>query len=515
MTIEIIYFLALVIFVAFAISFIQSLILSGLGSDQSVHIFLANVIKENRYKLFVKVPRIINESFCGGYPLFLHWLIAIIGIRRIKYVEILLNPIINTLIIIALAIVMIKKIDFLVLETCLLFALTPQFYHAFSARNFGISARSLGILLFFLLCIFNFFFIQNENYIFFVSGVICSYLIWGTSTFALQANIFISFLLGFIFNEWSLFILLFCSGILFFILHPKYSISYVWHTIRFSYTYSTKLAKIFILDRRKSIWLDFIYFFYIKILNENIKKSIQYIYENSIIIILFLNLSIPIFLISIFDSKINNDYPDFIYYSFKLTFIGTILFLFTSFKKTRFLGEPERYIEIISPFSISFMAYYVIEKNYNIFWVIVIYYICVNILQFLITISIKKELSFRKEKLKNIASIIKKLKPDNKINFTSNNDEILKYFQVYRWNFARYWSYEEKFCGYSIDEAFIKFPYIKTNIIENVIQKFDINIFLFDKINSDTESIFENEPTWNKKLNILFQDEQFILYKID
>ena len=512
---EIIYFLILVILATFAISFIQSLILSGLGSDQSVHIFLANVIKENNYKLFVKVPRIINDSFCGGYPLFMHWVLAIIGINKIKYIEIFLNPIINGLIIIVVAVVIIIEVDFLIFEICLLFALTPQFYHAFSARNFGISARSLGILLFLLMCIFNFFFIQNDNYIYFTLGVICSYLIWGTSTFALQAKVFISFLLGFIFNEWTLLIIFLCSGISFFILHPKYSLSYIWHTIRFSYTYSSKLAKIFILDRRKSIWLDLFFYFYVKLHNENIKKSFQYIYENPIIIIFFFNISIPLFLLSFFYNSPNNNYPFFIEYSFKLTFAGVLLFIFTSFKKTRFLGEPERYIEIISPFSITFMAYYILQQSHNIFWLIIIYYISVNILQILITFFIKKELSTRKEKIIIIANIIKKFKKDNEINFTSNNDEILKYFQIYKWHFARYWSYEEKFCGYLIDEAFIKFPFIKTNVIEKVVINCNINILLFDKINSDRNNLFENEPLLKNKLKVLFQDEQFILYQID
>ena len=369
--------------------------------------------------------------------------------------------------------------------------------------------------MFFLLCIFNYYFLQDKNYSFFFLALICSYLIWGTSTFALQANIFISFLFGFIFKEWSFIILLFLSGFLFIILHPKYSISYIWHTIGYSYTYSSKLAKIFILDRRKSIWLDFIYFFYTKLLNEKIKKSFQYIYENPIIIILFLNLSIPVFLIYLIENTYNKNLPGFLDYSFKLTFIGSLLFLFTSFKKTRFLGEPERYIEIISPFSITFMAYYILQQSNNIFWLIIIYYVSVNILQILITFFIKKELSTRKEKIVKIANIIKKFKKDNEINFTSNNDEILKYFQIYKWHFARYWSYEEKFCGYLIDEAFIKFPFIKTSVIEKAIKQYNINIFLFDKINCDKKNIFLNDNEWNKKLNILFQDEKFILYQIN
>ena len=116
MTNEIVFFTCLAVFITFLISLLQSILLSGLGSDQPVHIFLANVIKENKYKLFAKVPRIINDSYCGGYPLFLHWFIAIIGTKKIKYIEILLNPIVNTFIIITLAIVTMKETNFFLIE---------------------------------------------------------------------------------------------------------------------------------------------------------------------------------------------------------------------------------------------------------------------------------------------------------------------------------------------------------------------------------------------------------------
>ena len=515
MTNEIVFWLIIAVLLTFLISTIQSFILSGLGSDQSVHVFLANVIKENKFKFFTIIPRIINKSFCGGYPLFLHWMIAVLGVNNIKFYEILLNPLMNSFVILTLAIVSLYEFDYISIKTCILLSLTPQFYHAFSARNFGISARSIGLLLFLLLCIFSFYYMQYGNYIFIILSIICAYLIWGTSTFALQTTIFTAFLHGSIFNNWTIVLVLIGGTIIFFGLHPKYAINYFWHTLRYTHTYSSKLAKIFILDRRKSIWLDFIYIFIYKLISEPPKKSFQYIYENSIIIVLFLNISIPLFILFLFTYNISEKTPDFIIYSLELTSIGIILFFLTTFRKTRFLGEPERYVEIITPFSVCIMAYYLNANLYtSTFWLILSYYVAINLFQFFITKLIKKELNSRKNTLKEISLVIKKNITNNDIKFTSNNDEILKYFQVFKWNFVRYWSLEEKFCGYNMDEAFNKFPYLKTHIVEKAVKKYNINVILFDKINSDSQELFNNDLKWKNKLKILFEDKQFIVFKI-
>src|SRR5437879_9918531 len=86
---------AFALIVSFSISYMQTRTLAGRGSDHQVHLFLINLIRENNHRLFGRVPRILNESYCGAYPLFLHWLLSFLSLRQINIVAVLFNPFMN------------------------------------------------------------------------------------------------------------------------------------------------------------------------------------------------------------------------------------------------------------------------------------------------------------------------------------------------------------------------------------------------------------------------------------
>jgi hypothetical protein len=138
---------------AFALSVTQAFIGARVGSDHPVHVFLTRGLRNNAYRLFVTIPNLLNTCHCAAVPLYLHWIVSHFRTRALYWSERLLNPVVNTLhvaLFAAIAAIAAAQQDlppsFVALATCA-FALTPQFFHALSARNFGLSSRGSGMLL--------------------------------------------------------------------------------------------------------------------------------------------------------------------------------------------------------------------------------------------------------------------------------------------------------------------------------------------------------------------------------
>ena len=142
--------------------------------------------------------------------------------------------------------------DFAGIAACL-FALTPQFYHALSARNFGLSARGIGLLL------LTAFFVAaycvealNMPAVSWPALALLGWLVWGFSTFAQQALCILSVLLFLLTGRFVPLAGAVLGLGLFIALHPSYSIGYLRHTFAFIRTYAKELAPIYILQRREA-----------------------------------------------------------------------------------------------------------------------------------------------------------------------------------------------------------------------------------------------------------------------
>ncbi|HEY4771779.1 MAG TPA: hypothetical protein VIH50_02005, partial [Steroidobacteraceae bacterium] len=129
----------------------QAFIGARVGSDHPVHVFLTQNIRANGYRLFVRVPRLLNISYCAALPLYMHWIVSHFRAAAVYWCERLLNPVVNMLHVGVFGVMALLACRaaglptlFVGLSTCA-FALTPQFYHALSARNFGLSSRGTGL----------------------------------------------------------------------------------------------------------------------------------------------------------------------------------------------------------------------------------------------------------------------------------------------------------------------------------------------------------------------------------
>lgn len=502
--------------ITFVLSLWQSRHLAGLGSDQPVHIFLANVIRENHFRLFRQVPRLVNPSYCGAYPLFLHWLLALAGTGNLARIERYLNPTLNAVVVGVLAIMlMVEGHGDLVAPACVLLALTPQFYHALSARNYGISARPLGLLLFFVLANLAMLAAADGDWAIYAAGTACAYLVWGCSTFALQMTLFSALARAVMFGDWLLLAFTIAGGLLFFTLHPRYGPSYAWHTFRFSRAYGRKLAALFILNRRHSIWRDFIRDFWLMARTSPIQQTFRYVYENAVVIAVFLNVTTPLALaLWLFDNG-GTALPALVAFALEMAAIGAVLFVLTTFRATRFLGEPERYLEMTAPFTVAATAY-LLDAHFGSWALMALvgYFAAVDAAQLRLTQMVRQVMQSRAGDVADIVAAVESAFGGQPIRFTSNNDELLKYFQVQPWSFARYWSYAEPYAGYELEQAFAPFPNLRTEVVEAAIRQYDVNVCLIDRMVADRDDLFAQAPAWRDRLQTLLETPDYRLVRI-
>ena len=498
--------------ISLIISIYYTSLLCGKGSDHPVHIFLVNVIRESNHRLFNRVPRILNEAYCGAYPLFLHWVLSFFSLHTIDTVARILNPSINlALVLLLYSIMESHKILYSIFGlTCLIFILTPQFYHAGNARNFGISSRPIGLILFILYS----FLIYNLNVSFslriFLGSIFVGYLIWGFNTFAQQTMILFGIIWGLVFHNWIMLGLAFLSIVPFIILHPKYSISYLKHTVLFIKTYATDIADVYILKSRYSIWRDLIYDVWIRI-RKFTQKDLYYIYNNSFLVILFLN---PLIFIASFVGLSGYSQNSLLIYCSRMALLGLLLFILTSFRSTRFLGEPERYVEMVTPFSTIAAVFYIMNTfGLHMIVYLIIYFVIMTLLQLIVAYLIKENASHV-----NISSICQITKDivgrefqTEDVRFCSNNEELTKYFMTEKWCFARSWSPEVDLGGEKYRNFFSQFPMVRKQPFENILTEYKINLCLLDKNNF--HDIFIRDLDHNR-IHIICDSEYFRLYHL-
>jgi len=511
---DILYFLTAIIG-SFLISLYQAFKFSKIGSDHPVHVFLASVLRENNHKFFTRVPRLLNESHCGAYPLFLHWLLSFLPAERIRLVAALLNPAMNTL-----QIVLVYFIcrQFLGIReslgehagfVSLIFALTPQFYHAFSARNYGLSSRSIGIVLLTLNALLVFQSRSSESAIlYYLAIVVTGYLMWGFNTFSQQATIFFSVISGILFDNWDMLLLFTVSTIVFVVLHPRYAISYLKHTLRFIMAFEKEASPVFVLKMRYSIWRDLVYDIWIK-LSDSVFEGLKYAYNNSLLIVLMLN-PLAIFTVLLWFNA--TDMPLMITYFMQLAVTGIIVFILTSFRPTRFLGEPERYVEFVSIFSTICSTWYLKDHYNNLFVYIIPYFIVVNLVQFSIVLLINKKIGAKNTDFDIAESTINNLNFRDGVRFCANNEGYTKMMMVNAWQFARLWTVDQLYGGYKFSEAFTQFPYVNKAPFEAMVKQCRINACMLDKKNFST--IFEDDREMFSRLELVLETENYILYRL-
>ena len=428
--------------------------------------------------------------------------------------ELLLNPVVNASHVALLAGIAayICRRESLPLElsglSACLFALTPQFYHALSARNFGLSARGTG--LFMLTAFFSAAYAAESLHVPGISWpvmVLLGWLVWGFSTFAQQALCILSLLLFLLTGRYvPLAGALFGLGV-FIALHPRYAAGYLRHTLRFIRTYAKELAPIYILQRRESIWRDLIWDIWRRFRTQATPQAARYAYENSVIVILLLN---PMTVWCCWIALHGEDMRHGIFgFCLSLAVCGALAAFATSFRATRFLGEPERYVEAMTPWAVLFGAHTLFERQGSPALILIAgIFLLIDLVQLFGSSILVKHVSESTPILEGIESLIDaRWGADARV--CSNNEHYTKMLMQHDWKYAYCLAVGQPYCGMTTAQSFSRFPVLRLEACERIAEELRINACLLDR--KEYDSLFAVMPRALRKMSVAYQSDRFRL----
>ena len=501
---------------AFGLSFAQAKINARHGTDHAVHSFLIDCIRGNGGRGFVRIPRLINEAYIGALPLYLHWIFARFSNRTMRVAEVILNPAVNAIHTCAdggVAFFVARELDasdMFAGVAALLFAFTPQFYHALSARNFGLSARSLGLI--FLSCVFFFTWLSGQSdagWIAWAMLIFSCFLVIAFSTFGLQVLVLVGAVLT-ILGYWQIALGAFGGVVLFLIVHPRYSVGYLVNTARFIAAYSQELAPRYVLARRFSIWRDLYRDIWTKFRNEGFKAGFRYAYENSFLILAGLN---PLTLLAATGYLAFNPFADgsLLDFAGAVALGGVAIMLLTSVRPLRFLGEPERYVESVTPFAVLFATGLLYSLAIEATIAVIALFSVLCLAQVQASRILARYLSQKPLSLDNVQALI--TAEQEEVRLASNNEQYIKLMLINPWVFSYCIAVGHGYCGMKIAEAFDPFPYLTREALQRIVEEYRINYCILDRQRFDT--IFDERPRALTGHDILLETEGIRLVRLE
>jgi hypothetical protein len=499
------------------LSSVQAFISACLGSDHPVHVFLTRNIRDSGYRLFVRIPRLLNTCYCAAVPLYMHWIVSHFRGAAVYWCERLLNPAINSvhaLVFAALALLAARLTGlpplFVGLATCA-FALTPQFYHALSARNFGLSSRGTGLL---LLTVFFFAAwaagVGLEPALSWPALVVSGWLVWGFSTFAQQALCILSVILLVIAGLYVPLVGTVLGLALFIAVHPRFSLGYLRHTLRFIRTYRREVAPIYILPARNSIWRDLVHDLWVRARGD-FQGRVRYAYGNSLLIVLLLN---PLTALACW-AALAEAVPrgSLIAYAAQVALAGTIAMLLTSWRATRFLGEPERYVEAATPWAVLSAAYVMCSRHE---WALLaaasVLFLLLDLAQLQISRVLARHLGSQTTQLEDIETAVRQRLPGG-VRFCSNNEQFTKMLMQNDWHYAYCLAIGPDYCGMSVQEAFTTFPLLRREACQRIVSTYQVNACLLDR--RVFEMLFDKPPPGLRGISVAYESPRFRLVILD
>jgi hypothetical protein len=480
---------------AFILAAMQSYLNRAIGTDHAVHAFLVRAIRTNRFRLFDRVPGLLNETHCAALPLYLHWVFAWFSDRLMRLAERLLNPTVNAALVILVSLfaaVIARQVDaspWFVPAVAAAFALTPQFYHAFSARNFGLSARGVGLFL--LAAIFMLGYgveAGRAGAAGWVALVAAAYLLWAFNTFGGQALVILSLIAATLFGHWGPLVGGGLGLALFVAIHPIYATRYLYHTLRFIRGYAVELAPVYILARRHSIWRDLVWDIWRKIASKP-AQGLRYAYENSALIVVGLN---PLWIVTVLGWAMGVlPAAGAAGYAADIALTGGLAALLTSFRPTRFLGEPERYVEAVAPFAAGSGAIAIVAcGGWPLMAVLIAIFLAVDLLQIQASRLLQRHVAAKATDFAMIAATAQAVVEP--VRCAGNNDQLIKQLLVNDWYFVYCMAIEGQHCGMPLNQVFSTFPFVRREALQRIAQEFRINLCVLDRDLYDT--LFDSAP---------------------
>lgn len=393
-----------------------------IGSDHGFHLNTIQRIKIDKHKFKDDYLLSINEKF-PFYPQLYHWLLSFLPLKvsreYFKYINLFIKIIeiaaFNIFFYYLYSKMGFGAINFLYAN--IVFNAFPFTYAFWNAKNSGLSARGIGLVIGQMYLYLLVAYILSSNLWLLLGIFTIIFIILLMSQMAMQFVLLSLPFIVIIFYIPELLPLPFIAYGLFYLLMPKIARNYIIGQYNHKRNYALFLADIFILKSRPSIYRDFIYDFWIK-LKKDWRRGLLYMYYNPIIELIY-GFIILWFVVYIGFTEGFSDNQNIM---FKLVLISLFLFFITSFRWTRFLGEPQRYVEFTIPLiSLLFVL------NYG--WHILLFATILSILIVLIPkIILGANINFQANTLEkdSLVSFIKKRQLRLGEICISNDSELLK-----------------------------------------------------------------------------------------
>lgn len=501
-----------------ALSTAQAFIGARVGSDHPVHAFLIRAIRGHGLRLFARIPGLLNTCYCAALPLYLQWILAHFRSAVAYWSERLLNPAVNAahVAVFALLALLATRSDglppgFVGLASCA-FALTPQFYHALSARNFGLSARGIGLLLLTLFLLVAY--LAQAGTLGAASWpalAVLGWLIWGFSTFAQQALCLVSVILAVASGRYVPLAGTLLGLAVFVAVHPRYSLSYLKYTWRFLQAYRRELAPIYILAARRSIWRDLLWDVWARAAG-GLGPALRYAYGNSVLVAVLLN---PLCVLACW-AALSGLLPrhGFLAYAGSVTLAGAIAMILTSFRSTRFLGEPERYLEAVTPWAVLCAGYVLVTAGQSALLAAVsAAFLLLDLAQlYASTLLVRHFNDTQSGELVVLQAAVRARLPGD-VRFCSNNEHYTKMLMQNDWRFAYCVAVGQDYCGMSVREAFSEFPRLQRAACQRIVTTYRINACLLDRRVFD--ALFDAPPPGLRNVSTAYESPRLKLLVLE
>ncbi|HLY65913.1 MAG TPA: hypothetical protein VKU60_10300 [Chloroflexota bacterium] len=438
--------------------------------------------------------------------------------KAMRWCERLLNPAVNSLhvLVFAVMVLLVARSSgmpplFAGLATCA-FALTPQFYHALSARNFGLSSRGTGLLL------LTVFFLAAwaagvglKPALSWPSLVVSAWLLWGFSTFAQQATCILSVIILAISGQYVALLGALLGLALFIALHPRYSLGYLRYTLSFMRAYRRELAPIYILAARKSIWRDLVWDLWLKRPGGHTEVA-RYAYGNSALIVLLLNPLAVLACWAVLAGRLPSH--GFVAYAGTVTLAGMLTMLLTSFRATRFLGEPERYVEAVAPWGVLCATYVLAtDQQWTLLAVVCALFLLMDLAQLYASKLLLAHVdNTQTEQLARVEEAVRERFPTG-VRFCSNNEQFTKLLMQNDWQYAYCLAVGQDYCGMKVQEAFGAFPRLRREACERIVSTYRVNACLLDR--AVFESLFAQPPPGLQRMSVAYESPRLRLLILD
>ena len=457
---------------------------AGTGSDHFFHAYYVDLLRRGGRKLLYAFPNFLNPTPAVD-PQYFHWLLSFArGPGQLLFLSRVINPLFSVLSLAVFAALLAVESPVAPVPwgvKVLLLAFTPHFQHASNARNYGLSSRGLGLLLFLLFSVCAYY-AGAGSWGWLAGAAACAWLIVGSNIFALQSILLFSAVFLVVFRQPAMAAATLAGLALFLALHPRYGRHYVRRLWGYWALYADVLAERFILLRHPSVWREWLVEIPAK-WRQKPSAAVWYAYENSLLILVGFQ---PLALVAALAwAAPGGAASAFDLFAGRMASASLILFAATSFRPTRFFGSPERYVEMAIPFATALGADALYRAGG---WLPVaacaVYAVALSVFQPWMNVFRRKKTAAADERQDFFRSVRERVDRDAAgapVRFITNNGEWGKYLVHPDWQYVFFWPTVRDVGGIPIDELIEYYPFIRTDAVERLMDRYAVNYCLMDR----------------------------------